>query len=227
MIALLALTAGAQATICADRLSPPELTLALGLSIDALADGQSQQVYERLSPIVDRVPCLTEVVDAELLAELMRVISQVHHELGNADAATWWATGSKASAELGWSYIYGDDHPFRVMYSAARPARPIRLDDAGLLVPPGGALFVNGRMVQLPEAPDEGPVLVQVFDHKQQLVDAWWQSGAAFPSMVLSGRARVVQKPLWWKGDGPTSARYRPLDDPAIPIGPLSWSPRR
>lgn len=217
----------AHATICSERITPTELTLTLGLAADDLSDGRTTGVYDTLSPTLERVPCLTEVADPELLARLMRVVAQVHHRRGEPEAARWWATGSRSSAELPWSYVFPDTHPFRAMVAEARVARPVRLDDAGLRVPVGGGMFVNGRPIQLPEAPAAGPVLVQLFDDHQRLVDGWWQVGAAFPDTVLSTRSRVVPLPLWWKGSGPRSARYRPNNDPAVPIGPTAWSSRR
>lgn len=217
----------AHAQVCAERITPSELRLTLGLSVDSLDDHQSDDVYERLSPTLERVPCLTEVADPELLARLMRVVALLQFKRNETEDARWWATGSQAAMELPWSYQFPETHPFRVLFDEARPQRPVRLDDAGLRIPPGGGLFVNGKLMQLPEAPPDGPVLVQVFDHQQRQVDGWWQVGAAFPNAVLSTRSRVVPAPLWWKGTGPRSARYRPLNEPTIPIGPLSWAPRR
>ena len=55
-------------------------------------------------------------------------------------------------------------------------------DDQGWLFPKKGAVFVNGHLSMVPEAPTEVPIFVQFADKKGEIVKAYWQDGAAFKS---------------------------------------------
>ena len=212
----------ADTVICVDRFAPVQLAVTVGLATDALADRDIDTARARLSVALDRLPCLTEVIDPALLGHLARVVAQCHHELGHEAQAQRWAAVSRGTGrEIPWTYVFPPSHPFRQLVAGVEVPE-VAQGEGHLAVPPGGGVFVNGRLLERPEAPSQGPVLVQVFDDQQRLVDGWWQEGARFPAGILSALPAAVPPPLWWKGDGPTSARYRPLNLDYAPVVPIT-----
>ncbi len=207
---LLVGAAQARTEICADIYRPVELAAAIGLATDALADEATAEARRLLDAAVERLPCLTEVVGAEQFARFARVMALACFREERPPCAERWAAASRAAAPLRWSYVYDPEHPFRVLFEQAPMPEP-QESPAVVRAPEGGGAFLNGQLLERAVLRPGLPSLVQVFDEQQRPVDGWWQTGEQYPSRMLDGRGKVPPPPLWWKGDGPTSARYRPL----------------
>ena len=223
MIWLLSAANAAELVVCSVPYAPEELAVAIGQVTDEMADGELEQARARLLTTVERLPCLTEVVDPRRLAQFTRSLARAEHLDGKPGLAAPWATASRlAEPDLPWSYVFGEEHPFRRFIEGIEIPDPVRADARyRLSPPPGGGVFVNGELLLEPAVWPEVPTLVQVFDDQQHLVDGWWQRGPTLPSVLLTEEAVTVAPPLWWKGDGPTSARYRPILEAPPPVRPL------
>lgn len=183
MLALSALQALARDPSC------PDLTVA---QFQALID-QVDEAYlgfevkkagALLAAAEPRVPCIVEVVPtADVARFAIRRSYSVALELDMSEAQRWLALARSLDPEIPWPGYIPGDHEVRDL--TAPIAEPLPLRGKGLVVPPGGGVFLDGRFLERPEAEPGVPHLLQVGDGGGAFVLALWQDGTAFPEEVL------------------------------------------
>ncbi|MFK7926824.1 MAG: hypothetical protein AB8H79_01455 [Myxococcota bacterium] len=110
----------------------------------------------------------------------------------------FWGYVAQQKSEVSWPDDMGEDHPFRMTlaeYSELTYGSP---DGAFLYPPKGGAVFVNGWLVEEPRALVGAPNLVQVLDKDGLVMDTFWIDGPTFPDKVLRGDDGGVATPSWY-----------------------------
>ena len=154
----------------------------------------------RLDTVRGRVRCLNGIAEPGHLARFSRQISLLFYFSQDTENANAWAMTSKTSADLPWPDSLGPSHPFHMQVEAV--ATPEQTGPSGqyFVVPKKGAVFANGRFVSTPMSYAETPTLFQVTDKHGNLVNAWWQDGAAFPASVLTTQGSALNAPNWWQG---------------------------
>jgi hypothetical protein len=188
---------------------------------DALEASELIDARTHLTGIAERLPCLDEVVDPNLLALFARYNATVYYYGQDEDQALRWGLASRlVQPDLAWDErLYPEDHPVRRMIEDAELPATGGMRDKGLLPPKGGGVFVNGRFAPRAEAPYEVPSLVQVFDRGRHLMDAFWLEGPAFPSQWTVMRTGDVAPPSWWDGKPAPNAPL-PGPKPPKPVNP-------
>jgi hypothetical protein len=213
---------------CIQPMSRIQLGAAIGDVSDALEASELVDARTHLTGIAERLPCLDEVVDPNLLALFARYNATVYYYGQDEDQALRWGLLSRlADPALAWDdQLYPEDHPVRKMIDGADlPASGV-MRDKGLVPPKGGGIFVNGVFAPRPEAHYEVPSLVQVFDRGRSKVDAFWIEGPSFPSGWTVMKVADVAPPSWWDGKSagppPSSPKPAPNADPvaAVPTPP-------
>jgi len=211
MIALLwtLSTASAQTEVCATPYSRIEFGAAVGQVDDAYRNNESREAKYLLQQIGEKLLCHDEVVDRLLLAKFARFMALSYFFDQDEEGAIRWGSTSKGTgAALTYdSRIYPEVF-VDLLEDAPEPVTGG--PGGGLNVVSGGGVFLDGSLLQAPEALAEIPHLVQVFDRDQVFLGSYWQTGAAFdPSILGDDKPKA---PKWWTGDGASSARNR---DPA------------
>ncbi len=158
----------------------------------------------KLDTVRDRVRCLNAVVSPGHLARFSRQISLLFYFVQDTDNANAWAMTSKTSEPaLPWPADLDASHPFHVQVDAVPMPNLTGPDATYFVVPKKGAVFANGQFQSVPLSYAETPTLFQVTDKRGNLVNAWWQDGAAFPASVVTTEGSALSAPKWWDGPEP------------------------
>jgi hypothetical protein len=133
-----------------------------------------------------RVPCIVEVVPTvDVAAFALRRSYSLALELDPSEAKRWARLAKALDPQLPWPAYIPGDHEIRDLIADEEPLPKIPVRAKGLVVPPGGGVFLDGRFLEAPEAEAAVPHLLQVGDNNGELVIAQWQDGTAFPEEVL------------------------------------------
>lgn len=154
---------------------------------------------QKLGMMQARVRCLNAIARPDHLARLSRQTALVFWFSQDLDSMEQWALASKASATLPWPDGLAA-HPFAADFDALTLPDPISLEGRGLAAPDKGAVFANGDLLALPAARPSVPTFIQVTDKRGNLVQAFWQDGAAFPDRLLNDDPTPIRQPRWWEG---------------------------
>ncbi|MFT6145836.1 MAG: hypothetical protein ACJAZO_003007 [Myxococcota bacterium] len=200
---LCALAPVAQAQTCTPY-SHPEWLADMNTIDVAMGSLDLASASATLDTVRSRVRCLNAVVSPDHMARFSRQISLLFYFTQDTENANAWAMTSKTSeSELPWPADLGESHPFRVQVEAVPMPEQTGPPGRYFVVPKKGAVFVNGRFQSLPVSYAETPALFQVTDKRGNLVNAWWQDGAAFPASVLTADGSALSAPKWWDGPPP------------------------
>jgi len=172
---------------------------ALAASEEALRVGEMGKADAMLDATETRLACLVELAPSELLGRFARQRAyQTMVEFDEVEAARWVQLARVASPALGWPSWVPDRHIVRRLDREPDPIEG-RVRDAGLLVPDGGGVFLDGRYLEAPVAEADVPHLLQVANNEGVVIDAEWVNGAAFPDSVLGPADLLVPPaPLWF-----------------------------
>ncbi len=191
---LLALSSafGAECT----AVSPVDLAGRLDMFDSLFAKGRT----DSLTPIIEEteamLPCVNAVVKPSDVARFAHDMAIVRFYQQDEDEAIRWAHAADAAySQYPWPSVVGPTHPLRQIIAEAVEPGFESAEGRTLAPPKGGAVFLNGRYLDKPEARADVPVLMQTFTAKGR-EDGWWQDGGSFPEMVL-GYNTVVKKPSW------------------------------
>jgi hypothetical protein len=231
---------GETPSTCAAPYSRIQLGAAIGEVGDALAVSDLVDAQKHINEVRDRMPCLDEVVDRHLFALFARYQAVVFfYGQDEQEAARWGVAARSVEPDLRWDdKVFPLNHPARTVVDSGRIPQLVGLPDYGFEVPRGGGAFVNGRFTPRPEALEDIPALVQVFDKAQQRVDAGWQDGNRFPDRFLSDSPGDLPPPAWLVGGvsapGPTRpapvTKVKPEPQPKtggggnVPVVPIGTS---
>lgn len=149
--------------------------------------------------IRDRVRCLDRIVLPSHLGRYARQMALVaFYEQDEITTIRWGRLQQYAAPGMPWPEDFTEDHPVREMLDFATEPAIAGPSGVGLLYPKNGAVFMNGTLLEQPEARAEVPNLIQVTDKKGTLVLQYWQDGAAFREDVLGPPGMVPKLPKWF-----------------------------
>lgn len=171
--------------------SCPDLTVAqFQAMLDAVDEAYLSQEFGKASAFLaaaeDKVPCVVEIVPTEDVARYaLRRAYAVALDLDENEARRWALLARALQPDLPWPSYIPPDHAIRDLLLEAPEAPPIPLRGKGLVTPPSGGVFLDGRFLTRPEAEPGMPHLLQVGDASGDLVITGWQDGTAFPEDLL------------------------------------------
>jgi hypothetical protein len=202
--------AAAQEEGCTAIYTRDELTVALDEATRLVEKAEVSRALTVLRAAQTLLPCLNSLVDKKQLATFGRMMATASFYEQDEIAATRWGRMARSA----------DPEQDE---ATLPPALVSMLDEAGdsaagrfpagkgLILPKGGAVFMNGRLVLKLEVRAEVPYLVQIFDGNGFPVRGHWQDGAAFPADLV-GTPSPLRNPRWYdpmsgtvtpKGKGP------------------------
>ena len=147
---------------------------------------EMKQANALLAAAEPRVPCILEIVPtATVAAFALRRSYSLALELDPSEAKRWARLAKALDPQLPWPGYIPGDHEIRDLIAEEDPIGKIPVRAKGLVVPPGGGVFLDGRFLVAPEAEPAIPHLLQVGDVNGELVIAMWQDGTAFPPELL------------------------------------------
>jgi hypothetical protein len=164
-----------------------------------MANFQLSEAAAQLKAMQKSVPCLDKVAEPAQLGRFAREMSMMYFFQQEEDASVRWANLQRFAAPgLAW----GDPNlppigPYRDMLEWADEPPMGGDPDSGLLPPKKGAIFINGDYALAAQARAEVPNLVQIFDGKGNVVQAYWQDGARFRPDILGPMGKPAQ-PAWF-----------------------------
>ena len=171
---------------------------ALDATDAAFAEARLPEARSLLLGTVQVLPCLEEVVPTDLLGRYARqraFLLMVDQEAIEANG--WYQLARAIDPEGAWpSYVPGR-HTARDLSREPAPLQG-KVEGAGLLVPDGGGVFLDGRYLVEPVAEAEVPHILQVADGNGLVTFASWQEGSVFPEKVLGPVVTVPPAPLWF-----------------------------
>jgi len=171
---------------------------ALDATDAAFAEARLPQALQLLRGTVTVLPCLETVVPTDMLGRYARqraFMLMVDQEAIEANG--WYQLARGIDPEGAWpSYVPGR-HTARDLSREPAPMQG-RAEGAGLVVPDGGGVFLDGRYLVEPVAEAEVPHLLQVADGEGRVTFAAWQEGSVFPDRVLGPLVTVPPAPQWF-----------------------------
>ena len=161
------------------------------------------------------VPCLDTIAQQGHLGRFGRQMSMIYFFKQEEFAAISWANLQRTAAPgLKWD---SDGLPLTPPYQDMLEwaDEPVLGGDpkASLVHPKKGAVFMNGTVLDHPQAYAEVPSLLQVVDKKGVIVQSYWQDGARFPpQMVLAPGEKAIPRVV---PDGFSLASFAAVSDSA------------
>ena len=209
LLALLGLPHAAQAR---DPTCPELFNYQFEATLDEVEKSFRNSAFGRARSILDaaepRVPCLVEIVPTEVLARFARqraIIAALDVDLD--DATRWARLARTLDSETPWPDLIPPTHPAWQVLSEAEATDPTRIPNRGLRIEDGGGVFLDGRLLTLPESELQMPHLLQVGDAYGRLTVSQWQDGLAFPPDVLGPPVEMDDVMPAWFGKPPGSIK--------------------
>ncbi len=198
----LAPTAHAQEEVCSpyNNVQLRKDVVEIGRALDAADIKEARYL---LTTTRAKLRCLDRLVEPTQLATFARQMALLFFYDQDPETARRWGLLSRAAdPDLPWDkFNFPPDHPFREALEEEEDAFIGRPAGKALNPPKRGGIFMNGRLITVPEAPAEVPLLMQVADAKGQIVVGFWQEGARFPDAILTDGTHVAATPKWYDGD--------------------------
>ena len=204
--------AHAQEEVCSAQFTRAEFIEAVDAVDAAIADANGLLAQRILDDVYDAMRCLGVRVDPSLLGHYARQNSVVAFYAQDIEEATAWAQlGREALGETPWPEDYPITDGYRQLLEDLPEMTLSGPDNAGFLRPKGGAVFVDGRFAEIPEAAVGVPHLLQILDKRQRTVHTSWVDGMAFPEEHL-GNPSTVNRPRWAEDPPPPPGADAALD---------------
>ena len=170
--------------------------------------------------------CLKTIVDPSDITRIARQLGLLaFFDQDEAGASRWGLLAKQADAGLPWPESVGKDHPFRVLLDDVDRPIPGGPEGKGLIPPKKGAIFMSGEILFEPVAPAEVPQLMQHIDNKQQVLETYWQDGAAFRDEILSDEPGPYKAPKWYTPPGGETVADKGKPDKGKPDKPDKGKP--
>ena len=189
--------AHAQQRVCTQSVTNQQLTYVLDEVDNALdqgklttAAGYSDQIFEEI------FPCMDELVEPDVLGRYAQQLAIINYLSKDETAAVRWGhLATFVAPGLRWRSIGPVNVLTSLIYSAGVPelGGPV---DKGLIPPYKGGIFHNGSLLTEPLVPIEVPGLIQIADKRGQIIETYWQDGAAFSPSIL-GETKQLEAPRW------------------------------
>ncbi|MCO4744095.1 MAG: hypothetical protein KC912_04855 [Proteobacteria bacterium] len=190
-------TAAAQEEVC-QPMAQADLDEFVAAVQQKVADFQFDEAGYNLDDIQKRMGCLETVVKPSTIAQIARIRSLIAFFAQDEDKALRWGFAQKHASP-------GDPWPSGLERIPAYDEIWEWADDptvgsggAGVAHPKKGGVFMNGHFLEKPEYMAEVPGFVQIADKKGNVIDAYWQDGAAFRPDVIADEASSATSPKWF-----------------------------
>lgn len=173
-----------------------------------------------------RIPCLVDVPQQQDVARYaLRRAWAGALEMNQGDVDRWLGLAKALDPELPWPSYVPNNHPIRDQ-AAERPTPVIQdVEGAGLVVPEGGGVFLDGRFLTHPAGEPGVPHLLQVGDGSGYMTIETWQDGLAFPPDLLGPPLETEPVLPGWYGQVPRPGKGPKAPKPARSHEP--WSEAR
>lgn len=186
------------AALCKGGFTNVDWTVRLQSAEDAFASFEVEVARRLLDKTRAQVVCLEHVADPALVARLAQDLAWLAFFDQDEIAAQRWILMARfTDPGLALPESIPPDHPLRELAAGLDdPAKVVA--DGRALPPKGGGLFLDGRLVGVPEAWPEVPGLLQVADGEGRIVDTRWIDGAQLPEEYLGPDGPPPRPPRWW-----------------------------
>jgi hypothetical protein len=196
---LMTADAYAQEKLCAGTYSHQEWLGAMDQADGFLASFKLKEARVTIYAARELVPCLDAIAKPSHLGRYARQLALLEFLAQDEETSARWALLSRTAAPaLPWPADIPDDHPFREAVSALETPSVTGPADKGLLIPKGGAAFLDGTPLNSPQALADVPHLYQVTDAAGVLVSAYWIDGGGFHEEALTVPGKPPRIPKWW-----------------------------
>jgi len=138
--------------------------------------------------------CLDDPVPPRLIARYAHVRALLAFMHADPDEALRWnRAAAYADPSLDWPDWIPEGHPIRHQLEMADEMEITTVQGKYLANPNKGGIFLDGRFATEPKAPEEVPVLMQVFDKKQAKLGTEWLDGPNFPRQWVTDDAKAAK----------------------------------
>ncbi len=225
MIALLFGLAFAQEEVCASVYTIEEFREAIAKAEAFIEEGEIKDAMNVLGAARKVVHCMKELVPRDDLVRFADARARASFFSQDPEEAIRWG---HFITVLYPDYVWPDGAlGVKMLLEEAEDVELVRLEDAGFAVEKKGSVFMDGVFLPVPQAHNEVPHLVQVFNGQGHLVRSFWQDGANFPSDLL-GEPVTLKRPRYYdpvartitpRGKPPEEIPVRKLVPPSLVAG--------
>lgn len=191
-------TTQAQAQPCEGKFAVEEWHEAMDAVDRAVSIGNIDLSKKILDQIQEALTCSESLVRPSDLGRFAQQMSVTAFYGQEDDDATQWALLSmEVVPDAPWPDTLPQPSSYDDLLVSLSPPERVRRDGEGWVVPKRGGVIIDGRLAMRPEVTTSIPHLVQVADHKGQLLSARWIDGAALPADLL-GEPVEISIPKWY-----------------------------
>jgi hypothetical protein len=206
-------TAHAQDGACSQPFFANDLVAKMDLADAALAEFDLERFRTTLQDVQDLLPCSIERIHPNFITRFARQMAMGYFLDQDEMSMAQWGTLAASNPDLAWpSTLEDDTHPFRDALAFIEEAWVNGPEGAGVNPPKGGAVLLNGLLLDTPVAAAETPHFVQVCDKRGLIVESFWQDGSGFPHRILKADPAPPEKPPWYVVPDPSLDPNKPVE---------------
>lgn len=216
-------TALAQQEVCERSLDRTDFRAVVDEADAHLQEGEIPDALARLEAFKKITHCMDTLVAIDDLAAYARVHAVASYFNQEENEALRWGrlVEHLIPGGRGWGE-WPEDHPARELVREADEPELFETDQ-GFVLEKNGAVFVDGKFAQRPQAMGDMPHLVQVFNGKGHLLRGAWQDGDAFPPDLVGPPVKLSVPAYFDPMTSTITPKGKPPSDlpPRQPLDPL------
>lgn len=177
----------------------------------AIVSGNDDEAEQLAETLYDRILCLRDQIHPRHLVRYGRVRALVAQRQGDESDALYWGQLAVLDRSVRWPEGMPDGSDAREKLDMMGRRAPTLLEQRGLDVPSGGAVLVDGTLVDRPRASADAPHLVQLIDGDGRVYDTMWQDGTIWRESLLDYDPSPVPVPARYAAPNPQLDPYAPV----------------
>jgi len=193
-------TARAQDLPCNEPFGTNDFVAKMNNADAALAEFELEKYRALLADIQDLLPCTFDRIHPNFITRYARQMAMSYFLDQDEMTMAQWGTLASANAEMAWPPSLEDEtHPFRDALAFIEEPWLNGPEGAGLNPPKGGAIYLDGVMLNKAMANAETPHFVQLLDKRGLVLESFWQDGSGFAHRLLKADPTPPESPGWYK----------------------------
>ena len=169
---------------------------AVDASVEAFELDKARMI---LKDVHDTMPCIADQVHPNHLVRFARQMAMAAFFDQDEMEMAYWGQLARMNHELPWPPLFPEEHPLRETFDYLEDPQVAGPADAAVSPPKGGAVFMDGSLLERPESTIDTPHFIQILDSNGYVTSSMWQDGSLFPEEVFASGGSPPAVPKWYQ----------------------------